>query len=250
MTVDSGSVAAVQGGHVKARDTGCELSTIRRAGMLIPCTNTTIEIEFNRILPKQYQLHVGRLRMGPIDEAGWKMQDADIDYQADLLRTAGVELIILAQTGAVYFADDYDAAVTRRMREASGAPAFTAGHLVGKAATALGARRIAFVSPYSAHLNELGARYYKSVHGVEMAVVESFGNPSTSAEVGLLKAEAATAAIARANRPEVQAFVVAGGNFPTMSLIAGWEREFGKPVITTNQCSMWAILGMLGAGEA
>src|SRR5688572_28170815 len=123
MTLDSGSVAAVRGGHMSSPESGCDLSAIRREGMLIPCTSTTIEIEFNRILPKQYQLHVGRLRMGPIDEAGWKMQDADIDYQADLLRTAGVELIILAQTGAVYFADDYDTAVTRRMRAASGAPA-------------------------------------------------------------------------------------------------------------------------------
>jgi len=36
--------------------------------------------------------------------------------------------------------------------------------------------------------------------------------------------------------------VVPGGNFPTMDRIAGRERQFGKPVITTNQAALWAVL--------
>ena len=27
-----------------------------------------------------------------------------------------------------------------------------------------------------------------------------------------------------------------------MSSVAAWEREFGKPVVTTNQASIWAML--------
>jgi maleate cis-trans isomerase len=34
-----------------------------------------------------------------------------------------------------------------------------------------------------------------------------------------------------------------------MSFVAAWEREFGKPVITTNQAALWAMMGMMGAGE-
>jgi maleate cis-trans isomerase len=75
----------------------------RRVGTLIPSPNTVIETEFNHIMPPHYQLHAGRLRMGPIDEVGWRMQDADIDYQAELLGSAKVELIILAQTAVSYF---------------------------------------------------------------------------------------------------------------------------------------------------
>jgi maleate cis-trans isomerase len=44
-------------------------------------------------------------------------------------------------------------------------------------------------------------------------------------------------------------FVVPGGNFPTMTAIAHWEREFGKPVVTTNQASFWAMLQMLRTGD-
>jgi len=34
-----------------------------------------------------------------------------------------------------------------------------------------------------------------------------------------------------------------------MSSIAQWEREFGKPVVTTNQASFWAMLGAFDASE-
>ena len=52
----------------------------------------------------------------------------------------------------------------------------------------------------------------------------------------------AQAAFARIDRPEVEALVVPGGNFPTLDRIAAWEKEFGKPVITTNQAALWGIL--------
>ena len=34
-----------------------------------------------------------------------------------------------------------------------------------------------------------------------------------------------------------------------MTSIAEWERDFGKPVVTTNQASFWAMLTMLGSGD-
>lgn len=226
-----------------------DTSKIRRVGALIPCTNAMIEIEFNRVLPKRYQLHVARLRMGPINETGFRMQDADIDYQAGLLGTVRVEFVILAQTNVSFFASGYDAAVTRRISAACGAPATTAGRLTAEAVKSLGARRIAFISPYSDALNELGRKYYQAEHGLEVVAVETFGQPSTAAAVNDMKPEVATAALERANRPEVEAFILAGGALPTLHMIADWEKRFCKPVVTTNQVAMWAIFNALGGGE-
>src|SRR6202046_4218684 len=67
--------------------------------VLIPSTNTTVEIEYNRLLPPTLQAHVGRLLTsggGPFSPS----QDSDIDYQARLLGTAKVEVVSLAQTSA------------------------------------------------------------------------------------------------------------------------------------------------------
>jgi maleate cis-trans isomerase len=34
-----------------------------------------------------------------------------------------------------------------------------------------------------------------------------------------------------------------------MSSIAGWEQEFDKPVVTTNQASFWAMLRAFNTGD-
>jgi maleate isomerase len=35
------------------------------------------------------------------------------------------------------------------------------------------------------------------------------------------------------------------GNFPTLRAIAAWEQQFQKPVVTTNQAALWAMLGVM-----
>ena len=57
-------------------------------------------------------------------------------------------------------------------------------------------------------------------------------------------------AIARNDRTEVEVFVVPGGNYPTMSFISDWERGVGKPVITSHQAALWAMLQVMRADES
>ena len=117
---------------------------MRHFGVLIPSTNTTVEIEA-RLLPTAYQAHFGRcLSSGQGSFSPSK--DEDIDYQSRLLGTAKVEMVILAQTSASLGSDDYDDVVTKRMSTGAGVPAITSAQALGRAVRALGARRIAIVS--------------------------------------------------------------------------------------------------------
>jgi len=222
------------------------LIMVRHFGVLIPSTNTTVEMEC-RLLPATYQAHVGRLMSSGAGSFS-PSRDEDIDYQSRLLGTAKVELVILAQTSASLFADDYDEVVTRRMSVGSGAPAITSAQAVGRAARALGARRVALVSPYSDAVSERAARYFKARHGLDPIALEGFRATDAYA-IGQLGPEQAREAFARIDRPEIEAFLVPGGNFPTMPFVAAWEREFKKPVVTTNQASVWAMLRAFNAAD-
>jgi maleate isomerase len=216
-------------------------------GVLIPSTNTTVEIEYSRLLPPALQVHVGRLLTsgtGPFAPS----LDADVDYQARLLGTARVEVISLAQTSASLFADDYDANVTQRMSAAAGVPAVTSAQAIGQAVQALGLRRTALVSPYSPPVIERAKRYYEAKYGLEVVALEGFA-ATDSYMIGKLGPEHARDAFARIDRPEIEVLVVPGGNFPTMPFIAAWEREFGKPVITTNQAALWAMMTIMGVRD-
>jgi maleate cis-trans isomerase len=74
--------------------------------------------------------------------------------------------------------------------------------------------------------------------------MEGFGATDSYA-IGSLSADNATEAFARLDRPEIEAWVVPGGNFPTMPSIAEWEKQFHKPVITTYQAALWAMMGVM-----
>jgi maleate isomerase len=113
---------------------------------------------------------------------------------------------------------------------------------------ALGARRIALVSPYSEEVIGRAKRYYETRHGLEVVALEGFGATDAYA-IGKLGAENARDAFARIDRLEIEIFVVPGGNFPTMAHIPEWEQEFGKPVIATNQAALWAMLRVMRISE-
>jgi len=211
----------------------------RHFGILVPSTNTTGEIEFCR-LPAELQVHTGRLGKGgntPFSPS----KDEDVAYQAKLLGDARVEVIALAQTSASLFADDYDAVTVKRMTEASGVPSLTSAQAIGRALRALKVSRVAMATPYSDEVIGRAKRYYETKYGIATVAAQSLG-ASDAYAIGKMDAGLVEQAFLRLDKPEVEALMVPGGNFPTMDFIAGWERQLGKPVITTNQATLWAVL--------
>jgi maleate isomerase len=222
---------------------------MHRFGVLVPSTNTTVETEFGRLVPATLQLHVARI---PLLSSGAEITprggDADVDYQARLLGHAGVEVVMLAQTAASLSADDYDERITKRMSEAAGVPAITSAWAIGLAVLALGARRVAIVAPFPVPTIERLGHFYTVNHGLEVVASESFSG-TDSVVYPTLAQGLARDAISRTDRPEIEAFVVPGGNFPTMTFISEWERAVGKPVITTNQAALWAMIQIMQADD-
>ncbi len=222
---------------------------MHRFGVLVPSTNTTVETEYGRLLPTTLQVHVARiplLRSGA--ETTPRGGDTDVDNQARLLGDAGVQVVALAQTAASLSADDYDDRITKRMSQFAGVPAITSARAIGLAVRAFGLRRVALVAPFPAATIDRLGRHYAGKYGLELVAIESFSG-TDSVVYPTLAPGLAREAIARCNRPEVEIFVVPGGNFPTMSFIPDWERAVGKPVITTNQAALWAMLQIMRSDE-
>ena len=220
-------------------------------GALIPSTNTTVEIEYSHLLPAAVcQAHYGRMMSSNYGASPFASPlDVDVEYQAKLLGTARVELIALIQTSACLFADDYDETTCARITAASGGvPAITSAMAIGEALRALNARHVALVSPYSEEVNARARHYFESKHALKIVALEGFA-AKDSYMIGKLGPENARDAFRRIDRPEIEAFVVPGGNFPTMHSIPEWEAEFNKPVVTTNQAVVWSMLRRLGSKD-
>src|SRR6266567_9179763 len=147
----------------------------RHFGVLIPSTNTTAEIEYSRLLPPEWQAHYARVATSSANRTPFSPpRDEDVDYQAKLLGTARVEVVFLLQTSASLFADDYCAEVSRRVSAAAGVSAFTSAMAIGEAMGALGAKRVALVSPYSEPVNASAKRYYEDKYGLSVVAVSCY----------------------------------------------------------------------------
>ncbi len=215
----------------------------RHFGVLVPSTNTTVEIEYTRHLPATLQFHTGRLGKGsntPFSAS----RDEDVIYQSKMLGDAKVEVVALAQTSASLFDDDYDAKAKALMSRNAGVPAVTSAEAIGEAVRALGAKRVGIVTPYSNQVIESAKRYYERKYGLQVVGMEGFGATDSYA-IGKLDAAVAFEGMRRIDQPAIEVLIVPGGNFPTMPWIATWERAFGKPVITTNQAALWGALGVM-----
>src|SRR5437667_9792718 len=102
----------------------------RHFGVLIPSTNTTVEIEC-RLLPPTYQAHIGRL----LSSGGSfsPSRDEDIDYQARLIIDVLVPARRVATAAPSLVADHYADLVTERMSTAPGVPAITSAQAGARA---------------------------------------------------------------------------------------------------------------------
>ena len=65
-------------------------------------------------------------------------------------------------------------------------------------------------------------------------------------EIGRLEEQTAYDMGMTVDRPDAQAVMLACGNWLTLGIVDRLEAALGKPVLTTNQVSLWAVLRLAG----
>lgn len=225
------------------------ITRTHRFGLLTPSSNTTQEPEFSEVLPRTVSLHTGRLAFTNIDADTLVRCIEELETESRKLADADVGVIVLAATApSVTGGKGYDRELIKRMEDASGKPATTASTAFIEALTFLGIRKIAIAAPWSETVNKtvvsfMEANGFKVVNYGVMGLVRNTelgrSDPQTAYELGR-----------RVDRPDADAVILPGGNWPTMSVVERLERELGKPVLTNNAASIWAGLRILRCDES
>jgi maleate isomerase len=216
-----------------------------RIGLLVPSSNTTVEPEFYRALPREVTLHTARLfltRIAP--DAILKMVE-DLETQSRLLASAEVDAIVLGATAPSFLKGlGYDREVIARIAQATGKPATTTSTALVEALTHLGAKRVALGSAYDDKVNGI-AKAFIEASGVEVVNAAGLGLVDNLV-VGRLAPDTAYELGRKVDVSDAQAIVLACTNWQTMDALERLEAAVGKPVISTTQVSIWAALRMLG----
>jgi len=132
--------------------------------------------------------------------------------------------------------------LVQAMQKAGAPVAVTTTGALVEAMSRLGVSRVSVATPYEQELAiRLGAFLVEA--GVEMVGSAHLG---LVGDIWKVPYDTTAALIRRADHPGAEAILVSCTNLPTYDVIAPLEAELGKPVITANQATMWAALGVIG----
>jgi maleate isomerase len=217
----------------------------RRIGVLLPSSSSAQEMDIGRALPQDITLHVARMRLNNVDAESTLRIVQEIETESQKLADVDVDVIIFPATApSSRNGPGYDQELIKRISTASGKPATTASTALLEALRVLSVKRIALGAPWSAAVNQSVTAFLQA-NGVEVLAQEALGIVR-NLDIGFLDPQTAYDVGQRVNRPEADAVMLACGNWSTFDVIDRLERDLGKPVLTTNQVTLWHALKMMG----
>jgi maleate isomerase len=221
---------------------------LSRIGLLVPSSNTTVEPEFYRALPKDVTLHVARLYLAQIATDSIANIVSDIEIQSRALASADVDIIVLGAAAPSFLKGlGYDREMAKKIEAASGKRATTTSTALIEALRHLGVSRVVLGAAYDDKVNAI-AKSFLEVNGFNVLGAHGLGLVDNLV-VGRLDVSSAYELARKIDRPEAEAIVLACTNWKTMDAIERLERELGKPVVSTTQVSIWAALRAIGRIE-
>jgi maleate isomerase len=222
---------------------------MKRIGLMVPSSNTTVEPEFYRALPRGVTLHTARLYLTRIAPEAILQMVQEMETQAKLLASADVDVIVLGATAPSFLKGlGYDRELIQKIETATGKKATTTTTALIEALRHVGARRVVLGSAYDEKVNGI-AKAFLEASGIEVLGVEGLGLVDNLV-VGRLGHETAYDLAVKVNRPEADTIALSCTNWQTMDAIERIEHDTGKPVVSTTQATIWAALRAIGYNEA
>jgi maleate cis-trans isomerase len=225
----------------------------KRIGVMVPSTNTTCEADYQLAAPRGITIHGQRLWLtnDALGEEGMNRMNAEIEMGARYLATARVDVIAYGcTTGSFYKGPGWDREMLQVIERAAGVPAVATSPSVVDALMFFGARRISVASPYP-EWNNRKLRAYLEGMGFEVLNLEAEPSAAQAGNQGINEQEPAVIAefASRACRPDADALLCSCTAWRSVEAVEEIERRTGKPVVTSNQASLWGCLRALGVTE-
>jgi maleate isomerase len=222
---------------------------LKRVGMIVPSLNTIAEDDFRVFSPAAVRYHVHRIRLrkegGRVTPNTLARAHLEAVEEATYLKDMSPDVIAFNCTGAsVAYGKDCDTALAGRMTSELGVPSTNTMVAIKQALTAVGAKDILHVCPFDDDSLRIER---ESLLDAGFPVRRSVGLQFKDAKVAALMEPARIAEIAREHvNDSYGAVLLSCANVRAFEAVETLERELGRPVITSNQAMLWAVLRLVG----
>lgn len=216
-----------------------------KIGVIVPSCNTVMETELFQMVPEGVSVHFARARsVRDTPEELQRLVD-EVPHAAQELADAKVDIIAFGCTGGSFFGGPgYDQKVIKAIGDSAGIRGTTTSTAVVAALKTLRLSRISVATPYEDWLNEAEVKFLRS-HGIEVERIKGLGIPDPQ----MLERQVPQVAYGLArevNAEKAQGLFISCTDFRNIEIIDVLEHDTGKPVVTSNQATLWMCLLLLG----
>lgn len=221
-----------------------------RIGLVVLATDNTLEHEFRQMLQLDGVAFYESRLPSPIDinPATLAEMEKEIATATDLI-LPGVNLDVVAYcctSGTVVIGEEN---VFARIREARPGVACTTPISAAIAGLkALGARRIALLTPYVEDVNRMLRRFIEA-RDLEVPVLGSFNHENDNEAARISPASIRAAVLELGSYRQVDAVFVSCTSLRLASFVDALELDLGKPVTSSNHALAWHCLRLAGCQE-
>lgn len=220
-----------------------------RVGLIVPSSNTVMEVDLNRHLPASFTVHTARMYLEETTPEGESlMLDEHTMPAAKDLGTARPDLVVFGCTSAgALRGDEYDRDLCRRIAEVAGAEPVSTIASVREAIGRSGARRIGVIPPYVEALNER-IRASLEADGLAVEAIHGLGITENVAIADVEPERIVELARSSFAGRSIELLFASCTNFRAVDAIDGIAAALGVPVVTSNQAVLDAVLRRYGSG--
>jgi maleate isomerase len=216
-----------------------------KIGLIIPSLNNTMEPEFNQMVPNGVAVYATRVFFDEgVPEQMTKMA-VEVEKAADLLKTADMTGIVYGcTTGSLINGIGSDLKIISKIKKISSVPATTAATAVIEAFKELKVKTVAVATPYIDDVNRVEKKFFEA-HGIRVINIQGL-NYTSGKELHRESPETAYIFAKQADHPKADCIFISCTDFATIRVLNLLEQDLGKPVISSNTASLWAILRKMG----
>ena len=224
-----------------------------KIGLIYPSGGTAGEVEFHRMAPEGVAVCTTRMLLeGPTPEGLEKMASYT-EEAASLLARAEPDVITFGcTTGSLLKGVGYDKEIIRRIETCTGIPALTTSTAVVESLKVLGVKKIDIATPYIDELNQR-ERVFMEDSGFQVTAIETL-KPEDFSELKkpsprYVRPEQMYKLAKKTLTENADAMFISCTALGLIDIIEHLENDIGRPVITSNQVTMWAALRKINIGD-
>jgi len=220
------------------------MNTQTRIGLIIPSGNRMTEPQFNQYAPPGTGIYITRLRM----TGQWRKQLRELKRSlieaAEALSDTKPDVIVFHCTAnSMENGLAYEAALVETIQSASGCPTITTAQAIREAFVQCGIKKLVLISPYLKQTNEHEVQYLREAG---FTVLHELGLGLESDGYSAVTPEQWITIVKENTRPDADGYFLSCTNTRMIEAIEDLEQDLDKPVVSSNQATLWACLKKLG----